>query len=356
MKKKLIITESQYTELKKRLVETPFDELTKTVIKVGDIIEIETNKRVFVYKVISSFGGQIQMDGIDTDIKDYRFFISSNGLNKNKFYGKKINKIKNKNLLNNPQSWEKFNAIINNFKVNRNNKFIDSADIGDGQTSNQTNNVTPDTPSTETPGTEPEADEVKTEVPNEQPKEEIKKAGEEILSNYDTETEKFDDPILQNLLIRDPSFMDRVRAELKGEKATYGGILAALKIASEYVDKKIGKGFIPYKKAKYEVLDNVFIEYLSKGSSQAEFTREINRGYSAYNERQIIGYNYKTLINKEENYQIKVIEKVEGKDYIFNCQFYKFADLKLNNETDLTSKPVKIRFLESEGYIPETKQ
>ena len=98
MKKKLIITESQYAELKKRLVETPFDELIKTVIKVGDVIEIEQNNKIYLYKVISSFGGQIQMDGINTVIKDYRFFISSNGLNKNKFYGKKINKIKNKSL------------------------------------------------------------------------------------------------------------------------------------------------------------------------------------------------------------------------------------------------------------------
>jgi hypothetical protein len=296
------------------------------------------------------------MDGIDTANKDSRFFISSNSLEKNRIYGKQVNKKQNPNLLNNPQSWADFDNIITKFNIVRNNKIIDSADIGDGQTSNQTNNTTPNAPDTETPNNEPEADEVKPEVPDGQSEEEIKKAGEEILSHYDSKTGKTDDPVLQNLLIREPSFMDRVRAEMNGKKASYRGILAAQKLASEYVDKKLGKGFIPYKKAKYEVLDSVFINYLSKGSSQAEFTREINREYYAFNERQSIGYNYKTLKNKEEDYEIKVKEKIEGEDDVFNCQFYKVADLKLNNETDLFSKQVKIRFLESEGYVPETKQ
>jgi len=356
MKKKLIITESQYAELKKRLVETPFDKLTKTVIKVGDIIEVETNKRVFLYKVISSFGGQIQMDGIDTDIKDYRFFISSNGLNKNNFYGKKINKVKNPNLLNNPQSWEKFNAVITNFKVNRNNKFIDSADINgipsnNNNNNNNNNNVTPDAPDTE-----PEADEVKPEVPDGYTEEEIKKAGKEILSHYDSETGETNDPVLQNLLIREPNFFKRVRAEMKGEKVVYSGILAAQKLASDYVDKTLGKSFIQFKTAKYEVLENVSIDYLGNGSSQAQFIREIKKEYYAVNERQSIGVTYKTLINKEEKYQIKVIEKVENEDDVFNCQFYKFADLKLNVKADLYSKEVRIKFLKSDGYVPESKQ
>ena len=351
MKKKLIITESQYAELKKRLVETPFDKLTKTVIKVGDIIEVETNKRVFLYKVISSFGGQIQMDGIDTDIKDYRFFISSNGLNKNNFYGKKINKVKNPDLLKNPQSWEKFNAVITNFKVNRNNKIIDSADIGTGQTTTtSTNNQT------KTPGTKPEADEVKPEVPDGYTEEEIKKAGKEILSHYDSKTGKTDDPVLQRLLIRNPDFMERVSAEMKGQRVNFSGILAAQKLASEYVDKKLGNGFIPFKKAKYQVLDSVFIDYKKDATSEVQFNRELNREYYAVNQRQSIGVTYKTLINKEENYQIKVIEKADGEDDVFICQFYKFADLKLNTETDLYSKEVKIKFLKSEGYVPETKQ
>ena len=346
MNKKLIITESQYAELKKRLVETPFDELIKTVIKVGDVIEIEQNNKIYLYKVILSKGNKIQMDGISNHIKDFRFNISIDGLNQNKISGKQINKKRNPKLLNdnNLKYWKDFSNIITNFKVKRKKNEIDKADIGTGPTSNQTNNQ-PNTTNTNT------NNQPNTTNTNNQP----------VLPNGYTEEElvkavKTNDPILQNLLIRNPNFFERVDAEMKNGRVANKGIIAALKLASEYVEKKLGNGFIPFKSAKYEVLDSPFIDYFTDETSQAQFSRELNREYYATNEKQITGYNYKNLRNKEENYRIKVIEKVEGENDVFKCKFYKFAKLKFNKEPDLYSKPVKIRFLESEGYIPETKQ
>lgn len=350
MNKKLIITESQYAELKKRLVETPFDELIKKDIKVGDRIQIEINNKVFKYEVVSSFSGQIQMDGLDTVNKDYRFLINPNDLDNNTLYGKTINKKQNPNLLKTPKSWDNITYKITKFEVIKKNETI-SFDVNNGQITKTSTNNQP-----ETPGTEPEADEVKPVLPDGHTEEELKKAGEEILSHYDSKTGKTNDPILQNLLIRNPKFFERVEAEMKNVRVSHSGIIAALQLASDYVDKKLGKGFIPYKKVKYQVLDMVFIDYIIKDNAQAKFSRELNKEYYATNERQVVGHNYKTLINKEENYQIKVVEKVEGEDDVFNCKFYKFADLKFNEEPDLYSKPVKIRFLESEGYIPESKQ
>ena len=358
MKKKLIITESQYAKLKKRLVETPFDELTKKDIKVGDIIKIERDNKIYSYKVISSFGGQIQMDGLDAVNEKFRFYISSNALEKNKFHGKQILKTQDLNIMKNPNSWNEFNNTISKFEVIKKNETI-SFDVNNGQITKTSTNNQPETPDTnnqpETPGTEPEADEVKPVLPDGHTEEELKKAGEEILSHYDSKTGKTNDPILQNLLIRNPKFFERVEAEMKNVRVSHSGIIAALQLASDYVDKKLGKGFIPYKKVKYQVLDMVFIDYITKDNAQAQFSRELNKEYYATNERQVVGHNYKTLINKEENYQIKVVEKVEGENDVFNCKFYKIADLKLNVEPNLYSNPVKIRFLESEGYIPETK-
>jgi hypothetical protein len=51
MAKKIKISESQYNTLQKYLVETPYDEVYKS-IKVDDIIEIENKGNISKYKVM----------------------------------------------------------------------------------------------------------------------------------------------------------------------------------------------------------------------------------------------------------------------------------------------------------------
>lgn len=125
--KKLKITEEQYNRLLNLMTETPFDVITKQKIQVGDIVNINWHGKNNKFKVVDNNNGQIIMDNIDND--NDRVFIASTSLNGDDLDLRKIDKIKNKDKLNDIKSWPRISLKdISNIEVFRDGKLIDTVD------------------------------------------------------------------------------------------------------------------------------------------------------------------------------------------------------------------------------------
>jgi hypothetical protein len=131
MNKKIIITESQYERLQKMLVETPFDQMLKNNIEVGDVIRITWKGSQSNFEVINNTSGQIIMDNIDkgsTNI-NYRYLLVITSLDGDDLSGKRVHKTKEADKLDNPKSWSNISVKdITNIEVIRNGKVIDEVD------------------------------------------------------------------------------------------------------------------------------------------------------------------------------------------------------------------------------------
>jgi hypothetical protein len=131
MNSKLILTELQYSSLMKFIIETKFDKMVKNIIKVGDIIRISFKGSVNNFKVISSHGGQIQMDNIDTGSTNinFRYFITQTSLEGDDLEIRRVHKIKEKNKLTDIKSWKTINVKdVLNIEVVRNGAVVDTVD------------------------------------------------------------------------------------------------------------------------------------------------------------------------------------------------------------------------------------
>jgi hypothetical protein len=131
MNKKLIITESQYERLQNLLVETPFDEMVKSSVEVGDIIRITWKGSESNFEVINNTTGQIIMDNIDkgsTNI-NYRYLLTFTSLDGDDLSGKRVHKTKEAHKLDNPKTWSNISVKdITNIEVIRDGKVIDKVD------------------------------------------------------------------------------------------------------------------------------------------------------------------------------------------------------------------------------------
>jgi hypothetical protein len=130
MNKKVKITESQYNNLMKLLVESPFDQMTKSIIKEDDIVKISWKNISMKFKVVGNKNGRILMDSLETDSsKDYRFFMIYTSLDGNKLELRKINKITGKDKLDSVGSWPQMVLTdVKGIDVIRDGKIIDSVE------------------------------------------------------------------------------------------------------------------------------------------------------------------------------------------------------------------------------------
>ncbi len=124
--KKIKITEAQYSRLLQLMTETPFDVMTKQNIQVGDVVNIKWNGKNNNLKVIDNNNGQIFMDNVDSND---RLFMASTSLDGDDLDLRRIDKIKDKDKLNNPTSWPRITLKdISDIKVFRDGKLVDSVD------------------------------------------------------------------------------------------------------------------------------------------------------------------------------------------------------------------------------------
>lgn len=129
--KKLKITEAQYDRLLKLMTETPFDQMAKQNIQVGDVIRINWKNSNNNFKVVDNNGGQIIMDNIDagsTNINN-RYFMSFTSLDGDDLDLRKVNKVKNPEKLDDIKSWDPITVKdLSNIEVFRDGKLIDTVD------------------------------------------------------------------------------------------------------------------------------------------------------------------------------------------------------------------------------------
>lgn len=153
--KKLKITESQYNRLLSMILETPFDQMVKSNIQVGDVISVDWKGSKNNFKVIDNSNGQIIMDNIDqgsTNINN-RYFMGFTSLNGDDLEMRKVNKVKEPEKLNDIKSWSPITVKdLTNIQVFRDGNLVDTVDplapTAEKQQKNGTDaaevNVTPD--------------------------------------------------------------------------------------------------------------------------------------------------------------------------------------------------------------------
>ena len=387
MKRKIKITESQYNKLKQSLVETPFDKLAKNTIKVGDVIEINDSGKKSSFKVLQSYGGQITMEGISSDVVKYIYTITSTSLHGNELGGYYIDKVRYSQNPKDIKNWPKINKQITDFQVFRNNKLIDAADfngkssfnpnlpapIGAQTAPNSPNNLpvpsddaekgyhpyeelpndgtTPSSGSTQPDTKEPYEkeyypyEEVDDTPPDAPPTPED---NEKVNKIVDVLSGK--DPVLQKLFFKQASWMEHLNAELKGKKATHGGITATYDMLSYYVRNHIDKetpGFHEGKKVKYFLLTPVSLQFQKK-------IRNLNIEANVVLEGEVLplefGDTKRVIFNREDNYFITIVQTTNKYD-VFKCRIS-----KTKSHGNITKEYVNIEFQESDGYTTVQNQ
>lgn len=357
MKKKIKITESQYNKLQQRLMETPFDQLAKSNIKVGDIIQVTKSGKKLNFKVLASYGGEIVMDGLSSEVENFRYTLTASSLEGNKLDGHYIDKTKNQIIPTDKKTWPVFNLGIQDFQVFRNNKIVDAADIN-GQSSFTPPQAPEPTPVVKpTPEETPSAEE--DSIPfNAPPTEEDKQEATELL----TKLSDINDPLFKNLQWKQASWLEHIRAELAGRNAKHGGIQSILGRVSDYVkesiEASIGKGFSDNEEeeALYMLLENVNIRYqdnrrnvyikAKKVLSATVLNIDFNhRGQMLYHELEPLNPDE----TKENGYYIEVKSKTIEDD-IFLCV------IRTTENPSVLQQEVNIHFFESKGYVPVAKQ
>jgi hypothetical protein len=129
--KKIKITESQYKRILNLLVEAPFNNIVNNIIQVGDIITISHKNSKNNFKVLDNLSGHITMDNVDKKSINinFRYYVVSTSLNGSSLSLKRVNKVKDKDKLDNPDSWETTTINdITNFQISRDGSVIDSVD------------------------------------------------------------------------------------------------------------------------------------------------------------------------------------------------------------------------------------
>lgn len=129
--RKIKITESQFNKILKLMTETPFDQMVKQSIEVGDVIRINWKNSYNNFKVINANNGQIIMDNIDTGSANVnnRYFMSYTSLNGDDLDLRMINKKTDASKLNDIKTWKTISVKdLSNIEIFRDNQLVDTVD------------------------------------------------------------------------------------------------------------------------------------------------------------------------------------------------------------------------------------
>jgi hypothetical protein len=135
--KRLIITNEQLKRVEKILLESTYDTLIDSVIKVGDIIRISfKNTDGLIFKVIQKDGDHLFLENKNPGSEhiNYYYLLSLDSLSNKKLTFKRAHKTKRKDGIDikNPKTWE-FKPLtdLKSLDIIRNNKIIDSLEFDD---------------------------------------------------------------------------------------------------------------------------------------------------------------------------------------------------------------------------------
>lgn len=175
-----------------------------------------------------------------------------------------------------------------------------------------------------------------------------KKAMEAILS----------DPNLQQAFFKQPSFFNLFKAEMTGKRATGTGIITAINIVNNYMDKKetekLGATFTQDKKVIFSPLREVSIAYQNKNAQSDKFVMVPTESYTANVKNKQLDDVDRVLENLSDGFKVLVKEKTDQTD-TFLCQVIKLVTVGKTKKEYPSKDLVRIKFSrESPGYAPIT--
>jgi hypothetical protein len=333
MKRKLIITESQYNKLQEFLFETADINSTLDYAKVGDILIFKgafnlkikvTNYNRSTDEIVgeTNFKGQprkimFKLNSYDEINKKFSYSIfDENGQNPKgvDFEPKELDIERNGNLVNIPgdANAEKPEPIAK--------PVANPDDISK--------------PIELDPSTDEEPDE---------------EEYDEMID--DIEAEFKSDDIFRQALYKQPSFLERLSAEIKGEKPKGSGIIIANQLVNSYRDK----GSNEYLNADFRKPYIARFKSLERYDLQYEIDDKIN--YIVFNgekEAKVGNTNEKNqrkLTDVDKNFEILVTKNIstEKTPNYFLCYVSTYST-KTGNKFKNKSIPVKLQFLDSTGF------
>jgi hypothetical protein len=322
MNKKIILTESQYETLKFFILESTFDKLSRTVIKKGDFVQIETQDNVLNFEVIESYGGQIYMRNIDknTDYYDKLVFIGPASFVNNQIELKVANEVQKNEKNRNPRSWQRINVKnVNRIDVYRGDELIDS-----------TENI-----------------ESKEQKPTETEPETEKKDDKLLSLGLDAYNEILNDPNLKKAFYKKPSFWNLFMAELKGKKATGSGIVPALQLLDDYHETKLANKFILRGLILFNIKTPVTIT-----TDKEVFTMQTGVKYVARVNQEKIDGKW-VFENRQADFKVVVYKEINGEPDTFKCKIIKYYYGKEYKEFESDDYvDIIITKQDSNGYNP----
>lgn len=168
------------------------------------------------------------------------------------------------------------------------------------------------------------------------------------------------DPNLQQAFFKQPTFFELFKAEMTGNKATGTGIITAINIVHNYMDKKsiekLGATFTQDKEVIFSPLREISIVYQNKNGQSDNFIMVPTEKYTAnVINKQLEGID-RVLENTSDGYRILVKDKTDQID-VFLCQVIKLVTIGKTKKEYPLKELVRLKFSrESTGYSPSVSK
>ena len=349
MKRKIIITESQYNKLQEFLFETTDVNHTLDFVKVGDVLKFKTSAGsdyTINVKHVDQKGNEILGDNHG---KKIRLSFDS--------YDEQNKKLNYKQLDTNTQKYLDKTADVNELDIERNGQVLPIPDVGGNKQPGQGPIEPESTP--EPVGQEDEIAKTVEMDPNvtATPKtpEEVENIKKQRMYGKKALKAITSDPKLQAAFYRQPSFWKLFMADMQGKTAPGKGIQPTLALINGYLDKKNKEDnpeLQPFKMDKiadFEILND--IKFTDNNNKLVTIPKnEFGIPYKAKNipsnyvDTTLGDYQNATMLkylNKGVEFKIMVKPKPIKED-TFKC------DIVVNSK--IVAKDIIIRFLNSQGY------
>ena len=319
MKRKIIISESQYTKLQEFLFETADVNDTLDYVNTNDVLLFKGpyNVKINIVNVDQSTGEILGTTDKDEKVK---FFFNSYDENTKKFNFQKLDKTTNK-YVNQPFDVKELDIL-------RNGKVLPIRDA----------NKKPTTPTTSpAPTTDDTSKTVELDPNVTANTEALRAAGEEARKKIDYSK----DPLLKKAFHRQAGFWDQFRAELAGKKSEPDGIRSVLNMLGKYTNKKVkdkfGDTFTEDKQVKFKIISRTRLGVLND-----VYTFLIRK----WTEGDADTLTLTELGNKPEGLRLIVKDRKKNEPDVYLCTLKKLQDGKEQEEE------IEVQFIKSAGYNP----
>lgn len=335
MKRKIIISESQYNKLQEFLFETADVNDTLDYVKAGDVLSFKGPYNIKI-NIVNVDQNTSEILGTTDKDEKVKFFFNSYDENTKKFNFQKLDKSTNK-YVNQPFEVKELDII-------RNGKILP---IRDANRKVSEPVAKPDEISKPV-----ELDPTVPETPTEE-----EENFDEMIDNIQGELES--DDIFRQALFKQPNFWKRLKAEISGTKPEGSGIIIANQLVNSYRDKGsneiLNAHFVKDYFARFRPLENYTLPYLDIDKSKTmSFVKneEIKAKVGNSNDK-----NERELIVKDK-FKILVYKNIstEKLPNSFLCKIATYSKTKDGGLILNTPQKIKLQFIDSDGYKIKEKQ